>query len=96
MDFRISPQQLADKENFGVHQDWQNGELQRVVSILKTSQGTNFPLERKRVCFIDTANFKVITVSFLSPLVSRTQDKKSLTNFAGLVFSQSIICWRRL
>jgi len=47
MDFRICNQQTAEKENFGVHQVLQNGEPPNVVSILKTSQRTNLPLEKK-------------------------------------------------
>ena len=47
MDFRICNQQTAEKENFGVHQVLQNGEPRNVVSILKTSQRTNLPLEKK-------------------------------------------------
>ena len=40
-------QQLADKENQGVPENWQNEEPRRVVSILKSSQKVNCPLEKK-------------------------------------------------
>jgi len=43
----MSSQQLADKENQGVSENWENEEPQRVVSILKSSQKVNFPSEKK-------------------------------------------------
>lgn len=47
MDFRMSSQQIVDKENHGVLANVENKEPQRVVSILKSSQRINCPLEKK-------------------------------------------------
>lgn len=47
MDFRAPSQELTDKENQGVPDKYQNGELPRVVSILKSSQKANCLLEKK-------------------------------------------------
>lgn len=47
MDFRMSRQELTDKENQGVPEKRQNEKPQGVVSILKSSQKQNFPLEKK-------------------------------------------------
>lgn len=47
MDFRMTSQQIVDKENHGVPAKVENKESQRVVSILKSSQKINCPLEKK-------------------------------------------------
>ena len=47
MDFRITSQQIVDKENHGVPANVENKEPQRVVSILKSSQKINGPSEKK-------------------------------------------------
>lgn len=56
MDFRAPSQEVGDKENQGVPK-FQDGELPRVVSILKSSQRANCPLEKKltkvRLCLLE-------------------------------------------
>ena len=47
MDFRITSQQIVDKENHGVPANVENKEPQRVVSILKSSQRINCHSEKK-------------------------------------------------
>ena len=47
MDFRMTSQQIVDKENHGVPANVENKEPQRVVSILKSSQKINCPSEKK-------------------------------------------------
>ena len=58
MDFRIPSQQVTDKENRGVPENWQNEEPQRVESILKSSQKVNCPSEKKlsKVSSYDTSS----------------------------------------
>ena len=50
-------QEVGDKENQGVPEKFQDGELPRVVSILKSSQRANCPLEKKltkvRLCLLE-------------------------------------------
>ena len=57
MDFRAPSQEVGDKENQGVPEKFQDGELPRVVSILKSSQRANCPLEKKltkvRLCLLE-------------------------------------------
>lgn len=57
MDFRAPSQEVGDKENQGVPEKFQDGELPRVVSILKSSQRANCPLVKKltkvRLCLLE-------------------------------------------
>ena len=66
----MSTQQLADKENLGVPEKWQNEEPQR-VSILKSSQKANFPSEKKLTKVSGHYTSSVITALFPSSLITK-------------------------
>ena len=67
----MSSQQLADKENLGVPEKWQNEEPQGVVSILKSSQKANFPSEKKLTKVSGHYTSSVITALFSSSLITK-------------------------